>query len=51
MDAAIAYLANGGSHRYLGKVDKKSNKWSGLVGHFETRKLTEIGQEQLDQAA
>lgn len=49
--AAVAYMENGGSARFLGKVDEATGKWSGLIGHFGTKKLMTLGQAELDDAA
>ncbi len=50
-EAAAIYLEAGGSPRFVGKVDCKTGKWSGLIGHFGTTKLSAIGQLELDKAA
>lgn len=50
-EAASSYLDNGGSPRFLGRFDAASGSWSGLIGHFGTRKLNTITQNDLDAAA
>lgn len=50
LEAAVSYLANGGSARFMGEEDE-GGKWSGLIGHFGTTKLATIGQDDLDAAA
>jgi len=49
--AAEAYLKSGGSPRFLGSYDEAARKWTGLIGHFGTTRLREIGQGELDAAA
>lgn len=48
IEAAISYLASGGSKRYIGT--EINGKWTGLIGHFMHRKLSSIGQSDLDEA-
>jgi integrase len=48
-DAADSYLESGGSMRYLGKV--VDGKMTGLTEHFRERKLKDIQQNDLDDAA
>ncbi len=48
-EAAVAYMAAGGSPRFLG--EEKDGKWTGLMGHFMMTKLHKIGQDELDAAA
>lgn len=50
MQAAAAYLEQGGSPRFLGE-QAEDGSWSGLIGHFMNRKLSSINQEALDEAA
>lgn len=50
LEAAVSYMAGGGSTRFLGSADE-SGKWSGLIGHFGCKKLATIGQDDLDAAA
>jgi integrase/recombinase XerD len=47
--AASSYIDSGGSPRFLGEF--KDGRWTGLIGEFGTRKLTEINQSELDTAA
>lgn len=48
-EAAVSYMAAGGSPRFLGR--EVNGKWTGLLGHFETKILHKITQEDLDAAA
>lgn len=48
-EAAVSYLDNGGSARYLG--EQKDGRWTGLIGHFYSTPLHKIGQDELNQAA
>jgi len=50
-EAAASYLEQGGEARFLGREDLNTGKWSGLIGHFMTTPLAEIGQQQADEAA
>lgn len=50
-EAAAIYLEAGGSPRFVGRLDRKTGRWSGLIGHFGTTKLSAIGQIELDRAA
>lgn len=50
-EAAAIYLEAGGSPRFVGKIDRKTGKWTGLIGHFGTTKLSAIGQLEIDKAA
>lgn len=49
LEAAVSYLAGGGSARFVGK--ETSGRWTGLIGHFGTRRLASITQDDLDRAA
>lgn len=49
--AAAVYLENGGSPRYVGTYDEETGKWDGLIGHFGEKRLSAIGQLELDEAA
>lgn len=51
MQAAVIYLEAGGSPRFVGSYDEAAGKWDGLIGHFGTTKLSNIGQIELDAAA
>ena len=51
LEAAVSYLEHGGETRFVGVYDEATGRWSGLIGHFGTRKLATIGQIDLDQAA
>lgn len=44
MQAAVIYLEAGGSPRFVGSYDEAAGKWDGLIGHFGTTKLSNIGQ-------
>ena len=48
--AATSYVKSGGSPRFLVKL-KADGTDRGLVSHFSKRKLTELGQSDLDAAA
>ncbi|MCK1367231.1 site-specific integrase [Bradyrhizobium sp. 62] len=48
-EGAVSYMAAGGSPRHLG--NEVDGKWTGLLGHFETKILLKITQENLDAAA
>jgi integrase/recombinase XerD len=48
-EAAVSYMAAGGSPRFLG--EEVDGKWTGLLGHFETKTLRTITQNDLDAAA
>jgi integrase/recombinase XerD len=48
-EAALSYLAAGGSPRFLG--EEKNGKWTGLLGHFYSRPLHKISQDDLNAAA
>lgn len=49
LEASVSYLAHGGSPRFVG--EEVDGRWTGLIGHFKTRKLNTIGQSDLDDAA
>ncbi|TDK35208.1 integrase [Rhizobium deserti] len=49
-EAADAYIAAGGSSRFLIKVSPKG-KISGIAAHFRGKFLKDLGQEDLDRAA
>jgi integrase/recombinase XerD len=48
-EAAVSYMAAGGSPRFLG--EELNGKWTRLLGHFETRILHTITQDDLNAAA
>jgi integrase/recombinase XerD len=48
-EAAVSYLAAGGSPRFLG--EEIDGKWTRLLGHFQTKILRKITQDDLDAAA
>lgn len=48
-EAAVSYMAAGGSPRFLG--EEVNGKWTRLLGHFETRILHTITQDDLNAAA
>jgi integrase/recombinase XerD len=48
-EAAVSYMAAGGSARFLG--EEVDGKWTRLLGHFETKVLRKITQDDLDAAA
>jgi integrase/recombinase XerD len=48
-EAAVLYMAAGGSPRFLG--EEVHGKWTRLLGHFETRILHTITQDDLNAAA
>lgn len=51
-EAALAYLKAGGDGAYLGKWDKDAKVWlGGLIPHFMGKPLSEIGQQEIDEAA
>lgn len=50
-EAAASYLEQGGEARFLGREDPVTGKWSGLIGHFLTTPLADIGQAEADEAA
>lgn len=50
-ECAESYLESGGSPRFLGKKNKETGQWSGLIGHFMMTKMHKIGQDELDVAA
>jgi integrase len=49
-DAAASYLEAGGDPRFLGR-EREDGSWSGLLGVFYGRRLTDISQDDLDRAA
>lgn len=49
-EAAVIYMEAGGDARFLGYEDKPGH-WTGLLGHFGERRLSGIGQIDLDNAA
>ena len=51
LEAAVSYLEAGGEARFLGAFDERTHRWSGLIGHFDQRRLSSIGQADLDAAA
>lgn len=51
LEAALAYLEMGGDMRFVGSFDEATGKWSGLIGHFGSRRLATISQADLDSAA
>lgn len=51
MTAAHAYLTGGGDPRFLGSYDEQAGKWSGLIGRLGDMQASEIGQEEIDDAA
>jgi integrase len=48
-EAAVSYMAAGGSPRFLG--EEINGKWTRLLGHFETKILHTITQDDLNAAA
>jgi integrase len=50
-EAAASYLEAGGEAKYLGRLDLKTGKWSGLIGQFMTTPVAAIGQVEADNAA
>jgi integrase len=48
-EAAVSYMAAGGSPRFLG--EEVDGKWTRLLGHFETKILHTITQDDLNAAA
>jgi integrase/recombinase XerD len=48
-EAAVSYMAAGGSPRFLG--EEVHGKWTLLLGHFETKILHTITQDDLNAAA
>jgi integrase/recombinase XerD len=48
-EAAVSYMASGGSPRFLG--EEINGKWTRLLGHFETKILHTITQDDLNAAA
>lgn len=50
-EAASAYIAAGGSSRFLLDYSKATGKARGLVPHFRNRLLKDLGQDDLDRAA
>lgn len=50
-EAAASYLEQGGEARFLGREDPQTGKWSGLIGHFMSTSLSDIGQAEADEAA
>jgi integrase/recombinase XerD len=48
-EAAVSYMAAGGSPRFLG--EEIGGKWTLLLGHFETRVLHTVTQDDLNAAA
>ncbi|SHF00731.1 Site-specific recombinase XerD [Kaistia soli DSM 19436] len=51
IEAANAYLDTGRSMRFVGERDAATGKWSGLIGHFGSKRLATITQADLDNAA
>lgn len=51
LEAAVLYLEAGGDARFVGHYDEGTRKWTGLIGHFGEKKLSAIGQIELDVAA
>ncbi len=51
MQGALSYLEEGGSPRFLGRLDEETGKWSGLIGYFHNTLMTNIDQKALDKAA
>lgn len=49
-EAAVLYMEAGGDPRFLGHEDGPA-RWTGLLGHFGERRLSSIGQIDLDVAA
>jgi integrase/recombinase XerD len=49
--AAETYLANGGSDRFLGDHNPKTDKWDGLMGKLFGVELRSITQSYIDQIA
>ncbi len=50
-EAASSYIAAGGEAKYLGRCDRKTGKWSGLIGEFLQTPVGSIGQVEADAAA
>lgn len=50
LEAAESYLKAGGSARFIGQ-DLGNGKLTGLLGHFNTKKLHSLTQNDLDEAA
>jgi integrase len=49
LEAAVAYLEHDGDPRFLGRYD--GGRWTGLIGLFGRRRLSSLGQQDLDEAA
>jgi integrase/recombinase XerD len=50
-EAVEHYRKQGGSRRFLGEYDERTDAWSGLIGRFWNRKLSTITQGDLDDAS
>lgn len=50
-EAAASYLEQGGEARFLGQEDPSTGRWTGLIGHFMSKPLCEIGQQEANAAA
>lgn len=50
-EAAASYLEQGGEARFLGEEDAETGKWTGLIGHFMSKPICEIGQQEANHAA
>jgi hypothetical protein len=50
-EAALCYLDNGGSPRFLGNFDPATCKWSGMMSHLFGKPLRGITQENLNDIA
>ncbi len=51
LEAAVAYVADGGEDRFLGELDEETGKWSLLIGRFAKTPIAAIGQDEIAEAA
>lgn len=51
LEAAVAYIDDGGEDRFLGELDEATGKWTLLIGHFASVPVHKIGQDEIDAAA
>jgi integrase len=50
-EAALSYLDNGGSPRFLGTYDETTGRWSGMMAHLFGKPLRGLTQEDLNTIA
>lgn len=51
LSAALTYIKAGGDPRFVGRFDDDRQVWTGLIAHFGEKRLADIDQAVIDEAA